>query len=93
MQTIVLPPTASWIDACDEGAAQLGPNDELLVTHDGEDDSVAGRNSSPESVQSTPAGDPVECSGKAIAIAAGTEPPATTVLSGPTTASITPGLT
>ncbi len=71
--TSVLLPTVSWTDACNEVAAQLGPEDELLIIHDSEDDPVAGRNSVPKNVQLIAAGDPVGCSGKANAIAAGME--------------------
>jgi len=71
--TSVLLPTVSWTDACDEVAAQLGPEDELLVIHDSEDDPVAGRNPLPKNVRLVSAGDPVGCSGKANAIAAGME--------------------
>jgi len=42
--TSVLLPTVSWTHACDDVAAQLGPEDELLIIHDTEDDPVADRN-------------------------------------------------
>ncbi len=71
--TSVLLPTVSWTEACDEVAAQLGEEDELLIIHDREDDPVAARNQLPENVQLIPAGNPVECSGKANAIATGME--------------------
>lgn len=69
--TSVLLPTLSWADACDEVAAQLDRNDELLVIHDDDDDPVADHAPLPEQVRLVAAGDPVECSGKANAIAAG----------------------
>jgi hypothetical protein len=59
--------------ACDEVAAQLRPEDELLVIHDSEEDPVADRKPLPETVQLIPAGDPGGCSGKANAITAGME--------------------
>jgi len=71
--TSVLLPTVSWTDACDEVAAQLGPEDELLIIHDDRDDPVANRERFPENVRLIRAGDPVGCSGKANAIAAGME--------------------
>ncbi|MEZ3163062.1 glycosyltransferase [Halorubrum sp. RMP-47] len=71
--TSVLLPTVSWTDACDEVAAQLRPKDELLIIHDNEDDSVSSREGLPDSVRLICAGDPVRCSGKANAIAAGME--------------------
>lgn len=66
-------PTVSWTDACDEVAAQLGPQDELLVVHDSEEDPVADREHIPETVRLVVAGTPTGCSGKANAIAAGME--------------------
>jgi len=71
--TSVLLPTVSWTGACDEVAAQLGPEDELLIIHDDRDDPVSGRDQLPENVRLIRAGDPVGCSGKANAIAAGME--------------------
>jgi hypothetical protein len=71
--TSVLLPTVSWTDACDEVAAQLEPEDELLIIHDGRDDPVSNRERFPENVRLIRAGDPVGCSGKANAIAAGME--------------------
>lgn len=49
--TSVLLPTTRWTDACADLAAQLGDSDELLVIHDGEDDSVTEREDYPESVR------------------------------------------
>jgi hypothetical protein len=66
--TSVLLPTVSWTDACNEVAAQLGPEDELLIIHDDGDDPVAGRERFPENVRLIRAGDPVGCSAKANAI-------------------------
>lgn len=73
MPTSVLLPTVSWTDACDDVATQLGPDDELLVIHDTDDDPIVDRTPLPENVQLVAAGDPVGCSGKANAIAAGME--------------------
>lgn len=73
MPTSVLLPTVTWTDACDEVAAQLTPDDELLVIHDHGDDPVAERESLPENVRLVAAGDPIRCSGKANAIATGME--------------------
>ncbi|WP_249269039.1 glycosyltransferase [Halorubrum sp. Hd13] len=69
----MLLPTVSWTHACDDVAAKLGPEDEVLIIHDTEDDPVADRNTLPENVQLIPAGGPVGCSGKANAIAVGME--------------------
>jgi hypothetical protein len=71
--TSVLLPTVAWTEACDQVAAQLGPDDELLVIHDTDDDPVADRVPLPEGVRLVAAGDPVGCSGKANAIAVGME--------------------
>jgi hypothetical protein len=71
--TSALLPTVSWTDAWDEVAAQLGPEDELLIIHDSKDNPVAGRNSLPKNVQLIATGDPVGCSGKANAMTAGME--------------------
>ncbi|ESP89503.1 glycosyltransferase family 2 protein [Candidatus Halobonum tyrrellensis] len=70
--TSVLLPTVRWTDACDEVAAQLNEDDELLVVADSPADPVAGRDL-PDGVRVVLAGEPVGCSGKANAIAAGTE--------------------
>ncbi|SFR50978.1 glycosyltransferase family 2 protein [Halogeometricum limi] len=69
--TSVLLPTTRWTDACDEVAAQLGPDDELLVICDAETDPVATRTSLPDGVDVVVAGEPDGCSGKANAIATG----------------------
>ena len=72
--TSVLLPTVRWTDACDEVAAQLRGDDELLVVCDDADDPVAGRRGDlPSSVRIVLAGEPDGCSGKANAIAAGME--------------------
>jgi hypothetical protein len=71
MPTSVLLPTVSWTDACDEVAAQLSAEDELLIIHDEADDPVASREPLPENVRLVAAGTPTGCSGKANAIAAG----------------------
>jgi hypothetical protein len=73
MPTSVLLPTVSWTDACDEVAAQLSAEDELLIVHDEADDPVASREPLPENVRLVAAGTPTGCSGKANAIAAGME--------------------
>lgn len=73
MPTSVLLPTVSWTDACDEVAAQLSAEDELLIIHDEADDPVASREPLPENVRLVAAGKPTGCSGKANAIAAGME--------------------
>ncbi|GAA0266941.1 glycosyltransferase [Halobacterium noricense] len=72
--TSVLLPTVEWTPACDEVAAQLGPDDELLVVCDTEADPVADRAGDlPEQTDLVFAGEPEGCSGKANAIAAGME--------------------
>jgi hypothetical protein len=71
--TIVLLPTVSLTDGCDEVAAQLGPEDELLGIYDSDEDPVADRNLLPEDIQFIPAGDPGGRSGKANATAVGME--------------------
>jgi hypothetical protein len=71
--TSVVLPTQTWTPACDEVAAQLGPDDELLVVCDTDDDPVAGRSDLPGRVAVVAAGEPEGCSGKANAIAAGME--------------------
>jgi hypothetical protein len=69
----VLLPTTKWTDTCAELAAQLGDRDELLIIHDGADDSVTESEDHPEGVRLVAAGKPKCCSGKANAIAAGME--------------------
>ncbi|WP_435130213.1 glycosyltransferase family 2 protein [Halobaculum sp. D14] len=71
--TSVLLPTVEWTDACDEVAAQLRGDDELLVVCDADDDPVANRESLPPGVRVVVAGEPAGCSGKANAVAAGME--------------------
>lgn len=72
--TSVLLPTVGWTDACSDVAAQLGPDDELLIVCDHEDDPVAERvRAAGAAVRLVVAGDPARCSGKANAIAAGME--------------------
>ena len=70
--TSVLLPAVRWTDACDEVAAQLTGDDELLVVADSPDDPVVDRDP-PEGVELVVAGDPEGCSGKANAVAAGME--------------------
>ena len=48
----VLLPTMEWNTACEQLAAQLKPNDELLVVCDSERDPVAGHD--PPAVSYTP---------------------------------------
>ena len=70
----VLLPTTRWNDACEEIADQLADGDELLVICDEGTDPVAERRGSlPGNVRLVVAGEPVGCSGKANAIAAGME--------------------
>ncbi|GAA0516007.1 Glycosyl transferase family 21 [Halorubrum aquaticum] len=70
--TSVLLPTVRWTDACEEVAAMLAEDDELLVIADDADDPVADRRGeTPEGVRVVLAGEPDGCSGKANAIAAG----------------------
>lgn len=71
--TSVLLPTTQWTDACTELADQLNEDDELLVIHDNEGDSVAERENLPAGVRLVDAGEPQGCSGKANAIVAGME--------------------
>ncbi|WP_323677200.1 glycosyltransferase [Halorubellus sp. PRR65] len=68
----VLLPTVRWTEACEQMAAQLRPDDELLVVCDGPDDPVADHDP-PDGVEILQAGDPEGCSGKANAIACGLE--------------------
>lgn len=70
--TSVLLPTVEWNAACKQLAAQLRPDDELLVICDREDNPVASRNP-PEGVEILVAGEPEGCSGKANALAYGME--------------------
>ena len=70
--TSVRLPTVRWTDACGAVAAQLEPDDELLVIADTADDPVADRRGdTPGNVRIVLAGEPDGCSGKANAIAAG----------------------
>lgn len=66
----VLLPTVEWNAACDQLAAQLASEDELLVICDTEQDPVATREP-PDGVQILIAGEPEGCSGKANALAHG----------------------
>lgn len=66
----VLLPTVEWNRSCDQLAAQLGPDDELLVICDTERDPVA-RHEPPDGVDIHIAGEPNGCSGKANALAHG----------------------
>lgn len=66
----VLLPTVEWNTACDQLAAQLAPDDELLVICDTEQDPVAAHEP-PDGVEILIAGEPNGCSGKANALAYG----------------------
>jgi hypothetical protein len=72
--TSVLLPTVRYTAVIDDLAAQLGPDDELLVICDAPDDPVALATETgglPDGVRLVLAGDPDGCSGKANAIAEG----------------------
>lgn len=70
----VLLPTVTWNAACRDVAAQLGPHDELLVICDAETDPVADHiDEFGAQTRLVVAGEPIGCSGKANAIAAGME--------------------
>lgn len=72
--TSVILPTVRWTTACQEVTDQLGPDDELLIVCDGDDDPVAEREGEfPDRVRLVVAGEPEGCSGKANAIIAGME--------------------
>jgi len=66
----VLLPTTAWNTACEQVAAQLAGDDELLVVCDSDDDPVAGHDP-PTGVEILVAGEPEGCSGKANALAHG----------------------
>ncbi|MFB6300222.1 MAG: glycosyltransferase [Halobacteriales archaeon] len=68
----VLLPTIRWNRACEQLAAQLHSEDELLVICDTEDDPVASYDP-PENVEILVAGEPEGCAAKANAIAYGME--------------------
>lgn len=68
----VLLPTTAWNTACEQVAAQLDGNDELLVICDSDDDPVADHDP-PAGVKILVAGEPEGCSGKANALAHGME--------------------
>jgi len=72
--TTVILPTIRQTDVVDQLADQLGPDDELLVVCDCEDDPIAGKlDSFPAGVRLVVAGEPEGCSGKANAIATAME--------------------
>lgn len=72
--TSILLPTYDPGAVCEELAAQLDDEDELLVICDADDDpAVQIANSLPDTVRIVIAGEPDRCSGKANAIAAGME--------------------
>lgn len=68
----VLLPTVEWGPACEQVAAQLESDDELLVVCDADSDPVASHDP-PDGVRILVAGDPDGCSGKANALAYGME--------------------
>lgn len=69
----VLLPTTRWTAACDDVAAQLTGEDELLVICDDERDPVTRHDDLPDGTEIVVAGEPSGCSGKANAIDAGME--------------------
>ncbi|WP_255169477.1 glycosyltransferase [Natrononativus amylolyticus] len=72
--TSVILPTVEPGGVCEEVAAQLGEDDELLVVCDAETDPVAERaDTLPDGARVVVAGEPDGCSGKANAVAAGME--------------------
>ena len=71
--TSVLLPTTTRSPVIDEIAAQLTGSDELLVVCDAGDDPVADYVEQFDEVRLVIAGDPMACSGKANAVAAGME--------------------
>jgi hypothetical protein len=68
----VLLPTREWTPVCEQLTAGLGPDDELLVICDTEDDPVTSADP-PDGVEILVAGEPARCSGKANALAYGME--------------------
>lgn len=68
----VILPTLEWGTACEQLAAQLGPDDELLVICDSDSDPVA-KHDAPNGVRILVAGEPDGCAAKANAIAHGME--------------------
>lgn len=71
--TTVILPTVQRTPVVEEIAAQLTPEDELLVVCDGRADPVTDQVSELAGVRTVIAGEPRGCSGKANAIAAGME--------------------
>lgn len=70
MASVILP-TVRWTDGCADVLASLSPDDELFVVADHPEDPVF--ENAPEAAELVAAGDPVGCSGKANALAAGME--------------------
>lgn len=66
----ILLPTMKWNTACAQLAAQLAPDDELLIICDTDQDPVA-QHDPPDGVRILTAGEPEGCSGKANALAHG----------------------
>lgn len=67
----ILLPTTAWTDGCEDVLAGASPDDELIVVADRGDDPVVA--DAPAAATVVVAGDPVACSGKANALAAGME--------------------
>ncbi len=67
MASVILP-TVEWTTSCEQLAAQLEPDDELLVVCDTADDPVASAEL-PDEAALLVAGEPEGCSGKANAVA------------------------
>jgi glycosyltransferase involved in cell wall biosynthesis len=70
--TSVILPTVEWRRSCQELLDQIGDEDELLIVCDTHDDPIADRDL-PSGATLIVAGEPVACSGKANAVAAGME--------------------
>ncbi|MFC6757455.1 MULTISPECIES: glycosyltransferase [Haloarcula] len=70
MASVILP-TTRWTDGCADVLASLSPDDELFVVADHPEDPVFEQ--APGEAELVAAGDPVGCSGKANALAAGME--------------------
>lgn len=72
--TSIILPTVEWTPACEQVVNQLEKNDELLIVCDDEANSVANHiDRLPDQVRIVIAGEPVDCSGKANAVATGME--------------------
>lgn len=72
--TSIILPTIEWAPACQQVANQLEKGDELLIVCDDEADPVTTHSESlPNRARVVFAGEPVDCSGKANAVATGME--------------------